>query len=335
MLKQIVTLIGLLIVLLGVVACGSENGDDAKEAEGPSAESMGVTLDADYANALPVPSQLAIGTFLLEDTDKAVTVEQASELLPNYRMLRALQSSGTAAQVELDTVLNQIQGAMTDEQLNEIKAMALTTDNLFEVLQERGGLGGGFGGGAGGGGGFRPPTGVIPGGGGRGLGGGPGGGFGGNQNLSPEEQEAALAERMNSVMGAAMTRMLISMLEARAEGEKWEVAAPDQNFVLQRQVLGAISESAGVDQQEVFAQARDGATLLEITQANGVDVDELVDLVIDAETERVKQAVTDGVMEQGDANDWLAGLETRIKELLDEPLQFGERRGPGGDSQEP
>jgi hypothetical protein len=331
MLKQIVTLIGLLIVLLGVVACGSENGDDAKEAEGPSAETTSVTLDADYANALPVPSQLAIGTFLLEDTDNAVTAEQASELLPNYQMLQALQSSGTAAQVELDTVLNQIQGAMTDEQLTEIKAMALTTDNLFEVLQERGGLGGGFGGGAGGGGGFRPPAGVIPGGGGRG----PGGGFDGNQNLSPEEQEAALAERMNSVMGAAMTRMLISMLEARAEGERWEVAAPDQNFLLQRQVLGAISESAGVDQQEVFAQARDGATLLEITQANGVDVDELVDLVIDAETERVKQAVTDGAMEQGDADDWLAGLETRIKELLDKPLQFGERRGPAGDSQEP
>ena len=326
MLKRILILGGLLAMLWVVAACGSENGGDAEEADNPSTGSTGVTLDADFADALPVPSQLAIGTFLLEETDKAVTVEQAGELLPNYQMLQALQSSGTAAQAELDTVLKQIQGAMTDEQLTEIKEMQLTPDNMFELMQERGGFGGDHGGPGGpGGGGFRPPAGMTFGGGGGGMGGMGGGGFGGNQNLSPEEQEAAFAERMNTVMGSAMTGILISLLEARAEGETWEVAAPDQNFILQRQVLGAISAAAGLDQQEIFTQARDGGTLLEIAEANGADVDEILALVVDAETERVKQAVADGTMEQANADDWLAGLEAQVKELLQGTFEFGDR----------
>jgi hypothetical protein len=337
MLKRILILGGLLAMLWVVAACGSENGGDAEEADNPSTGSTGVTLDADFADALPVPSQLAIGTFLLEETDKAVTVEQAGELLPNYQMLQALQSSGTAAQVELDTVLKQIQGAMTDEQLTEIKEMQLTPDNMFELMQERGGFGGDHGGPGGpGGGGFRPPAGMTFGGGGGGMGGMGGGGFGGNQNLSPEEQEAAFAEQMNTVMGSAMTGLLISLLEARAEGETWEVAATDQNFILQRQVLGAISEAAGLDQQEIFAQARDGGTLLEIAEANGVDMDELLALVIHAETERVNQSVADGSMEQADADEWLAGLEAQIKELLEETFEFGGGRGaPGRNTREP
>jgi hypothetical protein len=140
---------------------------------------------------------------------------------------------------------------------------------------------------------------------------------------------------MNTVMGSAMTGMLISLLEARAEGETWEVAAPDPSFILGRQVLGAIGEAAGVDQQEIFAQARDGGTLLEIAQAKGVDVDELIALVIDAETERVNQAVADETMEQADADEWVAGLEAKIKELLQESFEFGGRGARDGSSGQP
>jgi hypothetical protein len=314
---------GLCVLVLAVAACG--DGGDADASNTSPAGSEGVRLNADYADALPVSSQLAIGTLLLEETDSAVTVEQAKELLPNYQMLQALQSSGTAAQAELDAVLKQIQGVMTNEQLAAIKEMQLTPENLMTLVQERG-LGRGFAGNAGSGGAFRPPAGVFPGGGG-GEGGGfrPGGGFGGGENLSPEEQEAALAERMNRFAGTAMTGILVSLLEARAEGEAWEIAAPNQDFWLQRVLLTKMTEATGLDQQEIMAQASEGKTLREIAEANGVDTDEILAQAVATETERVSQAVADGSMEQSAADQWLGDLEARVKELLEQPLQFGGR----------
>jgi uncharacterized protein YidB (DUF937 family) len=140
---------------------------------------------------------------------------------------------------------------------------------------------------------------------------------------------------VNAFADNAMTGMLVSMLEARAEGETWEVAAPNQDFVLQRQIFGAISEAAGVDQGEIAAQAREGKTLLEIAGENGVDVDELVAQVVAEETERVNQAVADGAMEQADADEWLAGLEVRVDEMLEETLQFGRPGAQEGGGAQP
>ena len=344
MFRKIVILFSLLVIVLAAAACGNDGAGSGEASNTTSTGSAHVTLNEDYADALPVPSQLAIGTLMLESTDHAVTVEQAGELLPNWQMLQALQSSGTAAQAELDAVLNQIQGAMTDEQLMAIKEMQLTPDSMTELAQERG-LGRGFAGGAGdagGAGGFRPPDGAFPGGG-FGPGGGegaPGGGFGpgafgGGENLSSEEQQAALAERMNTFLGSAMSNTVISLLEARAKGETWEVAAPNQDFGLQRELLGAIAEATGLDQQEIMTQTRDGQTLLEIATANGADVDEIVAQVVAAETERVNQAVADGSLAQADADQRLADLETRVKALLDQPMQFRRPGAPDDTSTQP
>ena len=74
---------------------------------------------------------------------------------------------------------------------------------------------------------------------------------------------------MNTVMGSAMTGMLVSLLEARAEGETFEFAAPNQDFVLQRQIFTAVSEAAGVEPQEIAAQARENKTLLEMAALAG------------------------------------------------------------------
>nr|NIM52723.1 hypothetical protein [Gemmatimonadales bacterium] len=101
MVKKIILFGGLLALMLAVTACGSDDSSGAEASNPTSAESTGVALNENYADALPVSSQLAIGTLMLEDTENAVTVEQAGELLPNYQMLQALQSSGTAAQAEL------------------------------------------------------------------------------------------------------------------------------------------------------------------------------------------------------------------------------------------
>jgi hypothetical protein len=88
--------------------------------------------------SLPLAAQLALGTLKLEGTDQAVTTEQAVQLLLLWQTYRSLTSSDTAAQVELEAVIQQIQGTLTPEQIRAIEAMQLTRQSISEVLQALG-----------------------------------------------------------------------------------------------------------------------------------------------------------------------------------------------------
>ncbi len=220
-------IIGILLVLtVALTACGSGEADTPAE-EGEVAP----TGFEDFANrALPEASQLQIGTLMLEDTPHAVTPGQAQELLPLWQMLRALQQSGTASQVEIEATVDQIQAKMTPEQTGAIEEMNLTMAEMRDMMQELGiideeefarrreqgdeeGQGG-----------RRFPGGEMPGEGGMRFPGGEMPGQGGMvppgdmPNLSPEEQATRQAERMNSGFfgGTALMDALIELLEARA-----------------------------------------------------------------------------------------------------------------------
>lgn len=88
--------------------------------------------------SLPLATRLAIGTLKLEDTDQAVTAEQAASLLTLWQAYQALSNSDTAAAAELDAVIKQIQAAMTPEQIAAIEAMQLTRQSVAEVMQSLG-----------------------------------------------------------------------------------------------------------------------------------------------------------------------------------------------------
>ena len=84
---------------------------------------------------LPVATQLVLGTLQLEDTEQAVTSEQAKELLPMWQVYKSLISSGTAAQEEIDGLVEQIQETLTAEQMTTITAMNLTQQDVFATIQ--------------------------------------------------------------------------------------------------------------------------------------------------------------------------------------------------------
>ncbi len=176
------------------------------------------------------------------------------------------------------------------------------------------------------------PAGVNLGGG----GGGGGGGFGGG-NLNAEEREAALAERISSMAGTAMTGMLVRMLEARAEGLSLEQALPPQGAGGRnaRALLDVLIEATGLEQSEIMTQAREGKTGLEIIQASGANVDEVVAQIVALESERINQAVAGGQLEQERADEILAGLEAGVREMLEQPLRLGRPGAPDDASGQP
>lgn len=170
---------------------------------------------------LPLSSTLAIGTIKLDETDQAVTSDQAVDLLPLWQVLNSLNSSDRAAPEEILAILEQIQETMTAEQLATIDEMELTREDVFNTMRD---IGGDYGSGEGRGEGFSSnggPGGGFPGGG--PPGGGPGGGGFGGQDFSPEQIATAQARRAENGGGftnRVMTPLVdavINLLESKAE----------------------------------------------------------------------------------------------------------------------
>jgi hypothetical protein len=139
-----------------------------------------VVLAENYENAVPIRNQLLIGTFRLQETALRVTPEQAAGLVPLWQALRALTSSGTAAQSEIDAVLAQIQQGMSAEQLAAIRDMHLVTQDMSTLMQSLG---------------ISPPN----------------GGIGPGANLS-EDERATRRAQMGAGNQAAAGKLLLDKL---------------------------------------------------------------------------------------------------------------------------
>jgi hypothetical protein len=193
------TFVLLTILVITLTACGSASNGTV-----PSS----VSQNGAPTGELPVTTQLIIGTLELDETENAVTAEQAAELLPLWQTLQVLSESDTAAQQETDALITQIQETMTAEQMQAITDMSLTREDMMSIMQQQGlTMGNGSqssssqsgnssnGGGRvlGPGGGGPPDEMPMPGGGGM-----PAGGFGPSgqgQNLSEDAIATAQASR--------------------------------------------------------------------------------------------------------------------------------------------
>ena len=202
--KKLLYLSILTLVLLVLAACSAASQTDAETTTGESTDATGTNP----AGELSTNVQLALGAFALEETEYAITPEQAGELLPLWKAAQALSDSETITTEEIQAVFNQIEETMTTEQMNAITSMELTQETMAEI-GEKYGLTFGAGGG-----GFDPfnltdeqlatreafqESGQAPGGGGFPGGGPPEGGFpgggpgGGDIGSLPEAQQTAIA----------------------------------------------------------------------------------------------------------------------------------------------
>jgi len=102
---------------------------------GKTSSSTGTSNDS---GSLSLEMQLLLGTFKLEETDLAVTSDQASQLLPLWQMAQSLATSSTAATEEVDAVVNQIKSTMTSQQMDKITAMKLTQQDMMSLMSQAG-----------------------------------------------------------------------------------------------------------------------------------------------------------------------------------------------------
>ncbi len=294
----------LLSLILILAACGSDLVEPAgNDGNGGGETAVSNRLNEDYDNALPVQSQLAIGTLQLEETDQAVDEALAASLVPLWQAVQSLSDSETAAEAEVTAVLNQIQDTMTSEQIEAIATMQLTDDSMTALIEDgtlslgRGGFGGQ--GGEAGTGGFTPPDGGLPGngrpgGGLPGTGAGPGGG---GANLSEDDIATRRAERESGDSGGfqnrAMTNAVILLLETKT-GQVTERVDPFADM------WAILNDTTGLTTEAIRAKTDTGTTLADLIEANGGDVDavhaQLVEALSDspiAQSQDLEQYVTD------------------------------------------
>lgn len=124
-----------LIVLVAMLAgCGAEEATQSQSSENASSGYTSAVLTTSYEDALGVQNQLIFGTLRLEEAQDAVTPEQAGKLLPLWQSLL----SGVTAEAEVNAVMKQIEGTMTQEQLAAIVGMQLTQNEMDVWMQEQG-----------------------------------------------------------------------------------------------------------------------------------------------------------------------------------------------------
>lgn len=300
--KKMIILICLLMLVFLQAACSSapETAEDNVESssnqvsiDSEQAGADKTRLSDNYADALSMQTQLALGTLQLEDTDLAVDETLAAELLPLWRAVQSLGNSETAAEEEVRAVINQIQDTMKPEQITAIAGMELTEESMTALIDE-GGLAFGPGGGRGFTGGDADSDGPGSGFAGRGPGGdfffggppggnGPGGGFpgGGFGNLS--EDDIATRQAQFAEGGAAafadrvLTGAVIRMLEVKT-GELDESDLQAERF----NPFAVVGEVTGIPVATLREEMADGATLGEAINANGGDVEAVRSALIEA-----------------------------------------------------
>lgn len=134
MIHKKITVVVAVVAILVLGACSSlklpgSTSTDAQAQQVDPAQGM---------REQPVEQKLAVGTLKLEGTDLAVTAEEAKALLPLWKAVKSLSASDTATQDEIQALYTQIQETMTGEQVQAIKDMTLSGEDMQVLMKDLG-----------------------------------------------------------------------------------------------------------------------------------------------------------------------------------------------------
>jgi hypothetical protein len=127
-------LFGIIVTLSMVLAACSSSSNSASSMTGTNG-----TAGAQGETSLSKVNMLLVGTLKLDGTDQSVSADEAAKLLPLWQAYRSLSNSQTAAEAEVDALLDQIESSMTAEQVKAIEALNLTNTDMMDMMQSMGG----------------------------------------------------------------------------------------------------------------------------------------------------------------------------------------------------
>jgi prolyl-tRNA editing enzyme YbaK/EbsC (Cys-tRNA(Pro) deacylase) len=95
-----------------------------------------------------------------------------------------------------------------------------------------------------------------------------------------------------------------------------------------RKGLADVADAIGISADDLRAALRDGQTLAAVAEANGVDPQDVIDVLVENGTARLDAAVAAGRIDQATADQRKASLPERAADLVNGELERDARRHP-------
>jgi hypothetical protein len=89
-------------------------------------------------------------------------------------------------------------------------------------------------------------------------------------------------------------------------------------FAIGGSLLEEAADAIGIEVDDLLDAVRDGQTIAEVAEAEGVDPQTVIDAIVAQARERFDEAVADERLDQEDADEHLADLTARITEFVNE-----------------
>ena len=87
-----------------------------------------------------------------------------------------------------------------------------------------------------------------------------------------------------------------------------------------RDLLGAAMEDLGIEKADIATGIRNGATLAEVAESNGISSDDLISTITSIMAEKLNEAVAEGKITADEALAKADNIQERAQQLINKPL---------------
>ncbi len=139
--------------------------------------------------------------------------------------------------------------------------------------------------------------------------------YGGDQDASASDTTDSNVEADTTDPGS------IVLVQDEADGETPDAEATPGERNGRRGHRGGCNlddaaEAIGIDEADLRAAVESGDTIADVAEANGVDVDTVIDSMVEAKAEHIAEKVDEGRITQEEADEKLADLEAKITDRV-------------------
>ena len=157
----------------------------------------------------------------------------------------------------------------------------------------------------------------------------------GAQDDAVEAEQAApeRGERISEALQVLVDDGTLTEAQRDAVVETLQNARPDRGEFRERlgqrgpRGAGEIAEILGLEGSEMREALRNGSSIAELAEAQGIDSADVVDAIVARAEERLDTAVENGRIDDTQAAEMLTQAAERAEDLVNGEIEFGGRRG--------
>ena len=157
----------------------------------------------------------------------------------------------------------------------------------------------------------------------------------GAQDDAVEAEQAApeRGERISEALQVLVDDGTLTEAQRDAVVETLQNARPDRGEFREPlgqrgpRVAGEIAEILGLEGNEIREALRNGSSIAELAEAQGIESAEVVDAIVARAEERLDTAVENGRIDVTQAAEMLTRTAERAEDLVNGEIEFGGRRG--------